>query len=188
MDAHVRDKAHGWGGTPDQTDGVYVEKTDPQARQRMPPSDIQGWGADLDPAMRPAVPMERTPPRLENVHWDAPEEQPARIRVFHSTERPGITPVFGTSTPPSGVSGAVRAVAYKYAENDMRHWLLLLFADRVNVVEGLLDDLAHGHIPNLYKEMGGPAEWRHNRQGFIRKALIAGAVVGTIYYLRRRRR
>jgi hypothetical protein len=188
MHAHVREKAHGHGGTPDEADGVYIEKTDPQARQRKPPPGIQGWGADLDPAVRPAVPMERTPPRLENVHWDAPAEQPRHIKVFHSTERPGITPVFGTSTPPTGISGAVRGVAYKYAENDMRHWLLLLLADRVNVVEGLVDDLAHGHVPNIYKEMGGPSEWRHNRHGFMRKAVIAGGVVGLLLLYRNRRR
>ena len=172
----------------DHEDTVYIERTDPQERQRKPPPDIQGWGADLDPAMRPAVPKERTPPRLDNVHWEAPSEQPRTVKVFHSTERPGLTPVFGTSTPPSGVSGLIRAGAFRYSENDVRHWLMLLFADRVNVVEGVLEDLAHGHVPNVFTEMGGPAEWRYNRVGFMRKAFVAGAVVGTLYYLARRRR
>ena len=108
--------------------------------------------------------------------------------MFHSTERPGLTPVFGTSTPPTGVSGVIRGAAFRYSENDLRHWLMLLFADRVNVVEGILQDLAHGHIPNLYAEMGGPAEWRHNRAGFIRKAMIAGAVVAAMAYLVRQKR
>ncbi|WP_255440575.1 hypothetical protein [Caenimonas sedimenti] len=169
-------------------DVVYVEKTEPQARQKTPPPDIQGWGADLDPKMRPAVPMERTPPRLDNVHWDAPAHQPRTVKVFHSTERPGLTPVFGTSTPPSGVSGLIRGAAFRYSENDLRHWLMLLFADRVNVVEGILQDLAHGHIPNIYAEMGGPAEWRHNRAGFIRKAMIAGAVLAAMVYIVRQKR
>jgi hypothetical protein len=169
-------------------DEVFVENTDPQARQRKPPAGVQGWGADLDPAMRPAVPMERTPPRLHNVHWDEPEHQPRTVKVFHSTERPGLTPVFGTSVPPSGPSGLLRAVAFRYSENDLRHWLMLLFADRVNVVEGVLQDLAHGHVPNVFKEMGGPAEWRYNRAGFVRKALVASAVVGVVVYWARRRR
>lgn len=167
---------------------VYVEHTDPQARQKKPPANIAGWGADLDPAVRPAVPMERTPPRLHNVHWDQPEQQKQTVKVFHSTERPGMTPVFGTTVPPSGVSGLIRAGAFRYSENDLRHWLMLLFADRVNVVEGILEDLAHGHVPNIFAEMGGPAEWRYNRTGFIRKAFIAGAVVGLIVYARQRRR
>ncbi len=101
---------------------------------------VDGWGADLDPANRLAVPRERTPPRLENVHWQVPEQQPVRVEVLHSTERPGITPVFGTACPPTGFSGALRRRAFRHSENDVRHWLLLLAADRVNVVEGLLAD------------------------------------------------
>src|SRR5436309_1230257 len=139
--------------TPSTDDGApaYIEKTDPVERQNRhrDTSHIHGWGADVDPENRPAVPKERTPPRLEGVHWHEPEQQVARVKIHRSTERPGITPVFGTSTPPSGVSGVMRDVAFKYSENDIRHWLILLGADRVNVLEGLLDDLAHGHIPNL---------------------------------------
>jgi hypothetical protein len=167
---------------------VYVEHTEPQARQKQPPPGIQGWGADLDPKARPAVPMERTPPRFIQPHYEQPEQQPRTVKVFHSTERPGLTPVFGTSTPPSGVSGMIRAGAFRFSENDLRHWLMLLFADRVNVVEGIIDDLAHGHVPNLFTEMGGPAEWRYNRQGFVRKAFIAGAIVGVLLYANSRRR
>jgi hypothetical protein len=167
----------------------YAERTDPNTRrQHGDRSHIQGWGADLDPANRPAVPRERTPPRLDNVHWDAPEQQKARVKVYHSVERPGITPVFGTSTPPTGLSGKLRDLAFRYSENDMRHWMILLLADRVNVGEGLLQDLAHGHIPNIYREMGGPAEWRYNRKGFVTKAVVASAVVGAAWYLLRRRR
>jgi hypothetical protein len=166
---------------------VYVERTDPAEHPKQPPAGIQGWGADLDKSVRPAVPMERTPPRLDNVHWDAPEHQPRTVKVFHSTERPGLTPVFGTTVPPSGVSGLIRAGAFRFSENDLRHWLMLLFADRVNVVEGIIEDLAHGHVPNLFREMGGPAEWTYNRPGFYRKAAIAAAVVGVLLYINRRR-
>jgi hypothetical protein len=169
-------------------DTVYIERTEPEARRREPPEGIPGWGADADPANRPAVPMERTPPRLENVHWHEPSEQPRTVKVFHSTERPGLTPVFGTSTPPSGVSGLIRGVAFRYSENDLRHWLMLLFADRVNVVEGILDDLAHGHIPNIFEEMGIRSEWKYNRAGLVRKAAIAAALTGLAIYLLRRRR
>jgi hypothetical protein len=169
------------------TDHVHVERTDPEARRKEPPPSVPGWGADLDPADRPAVPMERTPPRLD-VPWDAPSEQPRTVEILHSTERPGITPVFGTAVPPSGVSGVVRRAAFRYSENDLRHWLMLMFADRVNVVEGVLQDLSHGHVPNLWAEMGGAAEWRHNRAGLLRKAVIASVVVGAAVVLLRRRR
>jgi hypothetical protein len=167
---------------------VYVEKTPPEAHQRRPPDGIQGWGADLDPQARPAVPKERTPPRFINKHWDDLDQQEPSVKVFHSNERPGLTPVFGTAQPPSGLSGMIRAGAFRFSENDLRHWLMLLFADRVNVVEGILDDLAHGHVPNLFTEMGGPAEWRYNRQGFVRKAVIAGGVVALLLYINSRRR
>ena len=115
----------------------YIQPTDMQASEF---SHIVGWGADLDPANRPAVPKELTPPRLEGVHWDEPEQQPLSVEVFHSIERPGITPVFGTSVPPSGLSGVLRRAAFRRSENDLRHWLTLMLADRVNVVEGMLGD------------------------------------------------
>jgi hypothetical protein len=167
---------------------IYTENTDPLARQFAHHPDVHGWGADLDPLNRPAVPMERTPPRLPNVHWDRPSPQELRTKVLHSNERPGITPVFGTSTPLSGVSGKMRELAFRFSENDLRHWLILLAADRVNVGEGLLADLAHGHIPNIFAEMGARAEWRYNRAGFVKKAVVVSAAVALAVYLARRRR
>lgn len=155
----------------------------PARKPREAYAHIPGWGADLDHKNRPAYPMERTPARLDNVHWTHPELQPVKIKVHHSTERPGITPVFGTSTPPTGLSGKLRDVAYKLSENDIRHWLLLLLADRINVVEGIGQDLRQGHIPNILGEMGIRAELKHNPAGLARKALIASAVIGAGYFL-----
>lgn len=168
---------------------TYVEKTEPADQRRQPPAGIQGWGADLDPAVRPAVPKERTPQRFVDVHWSDIEPQQSRdVKVFHSTERPGLTPVYGTAQPPRGLSGLMRKGAFRFSENDLRHWFILMAADRVDMVEGIVEDLAHGHVPNIFAEMGGPAEWKHNRAGFVRKALVASAVVGLVIYLRRRRR
>jgi hypothetical protein len=171
---------------------IYVEKTDPIERQNRhrDTAHIQGWGADVDPENRPAVPKERTPPRLEGIHWhDIEHQRPSPHRIHHSTERPGLTPVFGTSVGPSGVSGLLRDAAFRYSENDIRHWLILLGADRINMVEGLLDDLAHGHVPNLWKEMGLASEWKYNRKGFVTKAAVLGAVIGAgVYMMKRRRR
>jgi hypothetical protein len=151
-------------------------------------SHIQGWGADLDEANRPAYPMERTPPRLDNVHWEQPEQQPVRMEVFCSPERPGITPVFGATLPPRGLSGAMRRAAYKMTESDLRHWFLLMLADRVDMVEGLGEDLMHGRVPNIPGEMGIRAEWQHNRQGLVRKAALTAAVAGLAWYLLRKRK
>jgi hypothetical protein len=147
-----------------------------------------GWGADLPEANRPAVPKERKPARLEGVHWDHPEQQPVNVKVLCSRERPGITPVFGTSVPPRGLSGMLRGVAFRYSENDLRHWLLLLAADRLNVGEGLAADLLSGRVPNIPAEMGMRAELTHNPKGAARKAALLVGVVALVWAVRRRGR
>jgi hypothetical protein len=159
----------------------------PQRPTREQLSHIQGWGADLDHKNRPGIPMERTPPRFIHAHEGKLPQQPETVEVLVSTERPGITPIFGTAQPPKGLSGMIRRAAFRWSENDMRHWLLLLAADRVNVVEGIGEDLARGKVPNVLGEMGIKAKWEHNRAGLMKKAVIAGAVLGTAVYLLRRR-
>lgn len=160
----------------------------PAAPRAVPDTNnLPGWGADLDHADRPAYPMERTPARLDGVHWTTPEDQPLTMKVYHSVERPGVTPLYGTSAPPTGLSGRLRGAAYKLSENDIRHWLLLLLADRVNVVEGVAGDLRQGRVPNIFAEMGIRSEWRYNRAGLVRKVVVASAVAGAGYWLIRRR-
>jgi hypothetical protein len=150
---------------------------------------IVGWGADLDRAMRPAVPKERTPPRLPNHPIEPPQQQHAHVEVLHSTERPGITPIFGSTLPPSGLSGWLRRAAFRHSENDLRRWMMLLMADRLQMGEALVGDLARGHVPNIYAEMGGRAELRHNPRGAARKAAIGvAAVVLLCVVLKPRRR
>jgi len=151
-------------------------------------SHIPGWGADLNRSDRPAYPKERIPARLTGVHWDQPEQQRQTVEILVSNERPGITPIFGTSTPPSGVSGMARRFAFKFSENDVRHWLILLFADRVNVVEGVIGDLRKGKVPNLYEEMGLRAEFKYNRSAATRKLAIGAGVLGIAYLVSRKKR
>jgi len=160
----------------------------PRRPTRAQLAHIQGWGADLDRKDRPGVPMERTPPRFINVPDGDPKPQEERVEVLVSTERPGRTPLFGTVQPPSGLSGMIRRQAFKLTENDVRHWLLLLVADRVNMVEGIGEDLASGKIPNVLAEMGIKAEFQHNKAGLAKKVALGVAVVGTAVYLMKRRR
>ncbi|MEW7850223.1 hypothetical protein AB2N08_16125 [Massilia aurea] len=160
----------------------------PRRPTRAQLTHIQGWGADLDRKDRPGVPMERTPPRFINVPAGDPAPQAQHVEVLVSTERPGRTPLFGAVQPPAGLSGSVRRQAFKFTENDVRHWLLLLLADRVNVVEGIGEDLAKGTIPNVLAEMGIKAEFRHNKAGLAKKIALGTVIVGAAVYLMKRRR
>lgn len=150
---------------------------------------IPGWGADLNPADRPAYPKERMPARLPGLHWDQPAQQETSVEVLCSTERDSkITPVFGSTVPPSGLSGVMRRLAFKYSENDLRHWMILLAADRTNVVEGVASDLMRGHVPNVLGEMGIGAAWKHDRAGVLRKVAVGAAVTAAVLLLRKRSR
>lgn len=117
-------------------------------------SQIPGWGADLDRKHRPAVPMERIPPREDDAHWDVPEAQPQTVEILHSNERPGLTPVFGTAVPPSGLSGKIRRAAFRHSEGRLRHWMMLLLADRVNVVEGMFEGAGKDRKPHSIALVG----------------------------------
>lgn len=143
--------------------------------------NIIGWGIDADPDNNPTYPMKRyTGADHDRLNYDRPPQQPQTMEVLHSNERPGITRVFGTSVPPSGLSGVLRRYAFRFSEGSAGHWLTLLLADRINVVEGIIDDIAHGHVPNIIKERGWTAEWKYNRQGVIKTAAISVVVASAI--------
>ena len=152
--------------------------------------NIPGWGIDADPKNDPTYPYKtRTNEEHKGYTWDRPPQQPVDVEVLHSNERPNVSAVFGTSTPPSGVSGHIRRFAFKHSENSYLHWLPLLLADRVNVVEGLVDDLAHGHVPNIFAERGWTAELKYNKEAFVKKAVttavVASAVMAVLLYQKR---
>jgi len=143
---------------------------------------IKGWGIDADPTNEPTHPMKKyTGVDHERINWVRPPLQPRTIEVLHSIERPNITAVFGTSVPPSGLSGSIRRFAFKHSENEYLHWLPLLLADRVNVVEGIIDDLKKGHVPNIFAEKGWNAEWKYNRQGLVIKVATGLALTAMIF-------
>jgi hypothetical protein len=172
---------------PDQTvpTKLAYREGQPLYRGKRDVSGVEGWGVDLDHSRRPAYPKERIPPRLE-VPWDDPEPQKQKVEVLVSVEHVKRPPVFGSVQPPSGLSGALRRVAFKWAEADIRHWLTLIMADRINVVEGVVDDLAHGHIPNVFAEMGWKAKMKYNKRGFLTKVGVMSVIaVAGIYFLTR---
>jgi hypothetical protein len=150
---------------------------------------INGWGSDLDPATRPGVPRDKAPEIGVESLYPPIEQQVPRVKIHKSNEHGKLTPVFGTSCPPQGLSGAIRDFAYRFSEGRLAHWQVLMLADRVNVVEDILGDLAQLRVPNLVKELGLGAQWRYNRAGFVKGAAIAGlCVVGLWAYTRSRRR
>ena len=137
------------------------------------PSQIKGWGVDADPRNDPTYPMKIRDNGEHTTHtWERPPQQPITIEVLHSNERPNVTSVFGTSTPPEGLSGVIRRIAFRYSESSYGHWLPLMLADRVSVVEGVLGDLKHGHVPDVFAERGWKAEWKHNRTSLVRRILV----------------
>ncbi len=153
------------------------------------PSQIKGWGVDADPNNDPTYPMKhRNDGQHEGYNWERPPQQPINTEILHSIERPNVTAVFGTSTPPSGLSGSIRRFAFRYSESSYGHWLPLMLADRVSVVEGVVADLKHSRVPNVFAELGWKAEWKHNRTSLVRRILVRGVLVtAAVAYLRSRR-
>jgi hypothetical protein len=129
-----------------------------QLRARIP-----GWGADLDPSHRPAVPREKLDADHSGAHWEFPDRQPEKWPRERSVEHEMLTPVFGTSTPPKGLSGAIRRFAYeRYSEARAAHWLLLLAADRVDAFESALRSFATTRPDNPITETGVLSEFSHH--------------------------
>ncbi|WP_253181960.1 hypothetical protein [Cellulosimicrobium cellulans] len=133
---------------------------------------IPGWGADLDPKDRPSFPREVYDPAATGAHWDFPERQPELAPRERSIEHAMLPPVFGTSAPLHGASGAVRRLAYgRFSEGRAAHWLLLLAADRVDAVESHLRSFATTRPDNPVTETGvlseGKAHGIRSRRGRV---------------------
>jgi hypothetical protein len=144
-------------------------------------SHIKGWGVDADPENDPVYPIKR---RNNGEHagytWKRPTQQRPTVEILHSNERPNLSAVFGDVSPPSGLSGLLRRIAFRYSESSYAHWLPLVLADRVDMVEGIFDDLGHGRVPNLIEEHGWRAEWRHNRVSLLARMAVGLGVVGLL--------
>ena len=124
---------------------------------------IPGWGADLDPNDRPAVPRLQFKADLTGAHWEFPERQPEKWPRERSIEHQMLTPVFGTSCPPRGLSGVLRKYAYaRHSEAKAAHWLILLLADRVDAVEQHLVSFATLRPDNPITQTGIRSEFTHN--------------------------
>ena len=92
-------------------------------------------GADLAPDERPGIPMEHQARPLTPTAPEQIEHMRPRRGLTHRKELRSMTPVFGTAQPLHGLSGMLRRAAYSTRETRARHWMMLLLADRVNVLE-----------------------------------------------------
>ncbi len=139
-----------------------------QLRARIP-----GWGVDLDPQDRPSVPRERFDPDATGAHWDFPERQPEKWPRERSIEHAMLTPVFGTSCPPKGLSGVIRRYSYaKYSEARAAHWLLLMAADRVDTLESTLRSFLTLRMNQTPVKRQWPRLFEHIRNGYLKPSDI----------------
>lgn len=153
-------------------------------------SHIKGWGVDINPQNEPTAPLKKyTGDNHKRLNYEKPEQQETDVEILHSNERPSVSAVFGTSVPPSGLSGAIRRYAFRFSESSFAHWLPLLLADRINVVEGIIDDIRNGFFPNILVERGLKSEWKYNKKELITK-VAAGVIITAafIMFLTRKRR
>jgi hypothetical protein len=96
--------------------------------------DIIGWGADASFERRPGVPEERHPPEPLVKVAGFPSQQTEGMPSAKSRYR-SLTPVYSTAVPLRGLSGVIRRIAYQVPDYKPRRWMLLMLADRVDVIE-----------------------------------------------------
>jgi hypothetical protein len=154
------------------------------AAHRPDPTAIKGWGVDADPSNDPTYPYrDRSHDDGPGMTWQRPAQQEPEVEILASIEHNRLPAVLGTSTPPRGLSGVIRRAAFKYSESNWWHWLMLMGADRIDVVEGVARDLTRLKVPNIPAEMGIKAELRHNKKGFATKVGIAAALTVVLFGL-----
>jgi hypothetical protein len=79
---------------------------------------IPGWGVDRDPQNRPGYPLEQE----RHVGFDTVQ---------------GVPPYTNT-VPLKGLSGILRRAAYNVPDWKPRRWMMLLMADRIDMIESML--------------------------------------------------
>lgn len=111
-------------------------------------STIPGWGAAIDPRNDPTYPYRERENDDHSGRWERPPVQNPDVEILQSVEHKWQPAVVGTSTPPRGLSGSLRRLAFRKTESNLLHWVLLMSADRVNTLEGVAQDIGRGRVPN----------------------------------------
>ncbi|HET8860047.1 hypothetical protein [Marivirga sp.] len=152
-------------------------------------SHIKGWGVDADTKNDPTYPIQNRKNGPLKYERKDQKLQDVNQEVLYSNERPYVSAVFGLGPEPSGLNGKLRRYAFQHGENEYSHWLPLLLADRVNAIEGIVEDIKNGKLPNIIAEKGWPAQWKHDKVGLMKKlAIYAGITAGTYFLLTRNKK
>lgn len=143
-------------------------------RPRNPGSGTRATGGSpVDPpADRPGVPMDSRPAPADGASWAEPPRQEGGEHHLRRAGLPRLTPVWGSAQPPRGVSGALRRGAYAIPEHFARHWMLLVLADRVDVLEDRVGDA----LAEPFEHLGLETAARHARGNPL--AMLAGTALG----------
>lgn len=90
------------------------------------------WGVDLADERRPGVMGLRAEPQpLPNARLHPSRQPGVPASPMHGRTNKQMPPVFGTTLPLQGVSGAIKRYAYSMPDHYPMHWLLMLLGDRV---------------------------------------------------------
>lgn len=104
--------------------------------------------------------LRKVPAALAHIKgWSADLNQTNRSAC--PTERMPVWLASDHSQPPASVSGMLPLTQQKRSAP---------LADRVNMVERLGSEVMRGHLPNVFAEIGGKAEFRYNRETAVQKA------------------
>lgn len=144
---------------------------------------IKGWGIDANPHNNPTYPIKKHAEGSAHTGGamnNRPAQQQYAQEILVSKERSSGSAVVGETVPPTGLSGLLRRYAFTFGESEYGHWLPLLMADRINEVEGVIDDFSKGRIPNFFMERGGRAFWKYNRNGVLKKLVLSTCAVGLL--------
>ena len=157
------------------------------AGPRIDPAEVRGWGIDADEDNDPTRPMRDR--RGDPGHdWKRPPLQKPTVEILRSTEHRRLPAVLGATLPPRGVSGQLRRTAFTLSESQWGHWLLLMLADRVDVVEGLTEDVLTGVLPNPLVETGMVPRSRSREAAVATLALVGVGIAGAVWLTTMRRR
>ncbi|MGE3623437.1 MAG: hypothetical protein AB7H77_06160 [Bdellovibrionales bacterium] len=101
----------------------------------------------------------------------------------------GYNTAYTTAASPNGISEMIRRLAFRYSNNPAAQQRLLSLADKVNTMEGLMQNMGRGYVPNALAQFGMSAAMKHVPKRLVFKfGLAAVGIYAAAAYVRHRRR